>query len=66
MKRNLAVRASNMAIAFRPPPKDCLHHTDRGSQYCSHDYQKNLRQHGLRVLMSGKGNCYDLEYGNAT
>jgi transposase InsO family protein len=32
---------------------------DRGSQYCSHDYQKLLRQHGFKVSMSGKGNCYD-------
>lgn len=43
MKRDLAIRALNMAIAFRAPPKGCIHHTDRGSQYCSHDYQKILR-----------------------
>ena len=54
-----AIRALNMAIAFRAPPKGCIHHTDRGSQYCSHDYQKILRQHGFKVSMSGKGNCYD-------
>ena len=59
MKRDLAIRALNMAIAFRSPPKGCIHHTDRGSQYCSHDYQKILRQHGFKVSMSGKGNCYD-------
>lgn len=59
MKRDLAIRALNMAIALRRPPKGCIHHTDRGSQYCSHDYQKILRQHGFRVSMSGTGNCYD-------
>ena len=59
MKRDLAIRALKMAIAFRAPPKDCIHHTDRGSQYCSHDYQKILRQHGFKASMSGKGNCYD-------
>ena len=59
MKRDLAIRALRMAIAFRAPPKGCIHHTDRGSQYCSHDYQKILRQHGFRTSMSGKGNCYD-------
>ncbi len=32
MKRDLAIRALNMAIAFRAPPKGCIHHTDRGSQ----------------------------------
>ncbi|MEP3330168.1 IS3 family transposase [Sedimentitalea sp.] len=59
MKRDLAIRALKMAIAFRSPPTGCIHHTDRGSQYCSHDYQKLLRQHGFKVSMSGKGNCYD-------
>lgn len=59
MKRDLAIRALKMAIALRKPPKGCIHHTDRGSQYCSHDYQKLLRQHGFKVSMSGKGNCYD-------
>ena len=59
MKRDLAIRALKMAIAFRQPPEGCIHHTDRGSQYCSHDYQKILRQHGFKVSMSGKGNCYD-------
>ncbi len=29
------------------------------AQYCSHDYQKILRQHGFEVSMGGKGNCYD-------
>ena len=59
MKRDLAIRALKMAIAFPQPPKDCIHHTDRGSQYCSHDYQKILRKRGFKVSMSGKGNCYD-------
>lgn len=59
MKRDLASRALNMAIAFRSPPKGCINHTDRGSQYCSHDYQKILHLNGFRVSMSGKGNCYD-------
>ena len=59
MKKDLAIRALDMAVALRRPPKGCIHHTDRGSQYCSHDYQRRLRQHGFRVSMSGKGNCYD-------
>ena len=59
MKRTLAIRALNMAIALRRPPRGCIHHSDRGSQYCSHDYQKILHQHGFKVSMSGKGNCYD-------
>ena len=59
MKRDLAIRALKMAIALRSPPRGCIFHSDRGSQYCSHDYQKVLREHGLKPSMSGKGNCYD-------
>jgi len=59
MKRDLAIRALDMAVALRKPPRGCIHHSDRGSQYCSHDYQKRLCQHGFKVSMSGKGNCYD-------
>uniref|UniRef100_UPI00048F4B7B IS3 family transposase n=3 Tax=Chitinilyticum aquatile TaxID=362520 RepID=UPI00048F4B7B len=36
-----------------------LHHSDRGSQYCSHDYQQLLRNYGMTVSMSRKGNCWD-------
>ena len=59
MKRDLAIRALNMAMALRQPPEGCIHHTDRGSQYCSNEYQKRLSKHGFKVSMSGKGNCYD-------
>jgi len=59
MKRDLAIRALNMAMALRKPPKGCIHHSDRGSQYCSRDYQKLLHRHGFKVSMSGNGNCYD-------
>lgn len=34
VKRDLEIRALKMAIAFRSLPKGCIHHTDRGSQYC--------------------------------
>jgi len=59
MKRDLAIRALQMAINLRQPPKGCIHHTDRGSQYCSQDYQKILRKSHFEVSMSGKGNCFD-------
>ena len=59
MKRDLAIRALDMAVALRQPPEGCIHHTDRGAQYCSHDYQKRLAKHWFKVSMSGKGNCYD-------
>jgi putative transposase len=59
LKKDLALQTLNRAVALRNPPLGCIHHTDRGSQYCSHDYQKRLRQLGFKPSMSGKGNCYD-------
>jgi len=49
MKRDLAIRAFRMAIALRAPQRRCIFHSDRGSQYCSHDYQKILREHGFQA-----------------
>jgi putative transposase len=65
LKHNPALQAFNNAVALHNPPPRCVHHSDRGSHYCSHDYQKRLRHIGFKVSMSGKGNCYDCEYGIA-
>jgi putative transposase len=59
MKRDLAIRALDMAVALRQPPEGCIHHTDRGSQGGFNEYQRRLSKHGFKVSMSGKGNCYD-------
>ena len=48
MKRDLAIRALDMAVALRQPPKDCIHHTDRGSQYCSGEYHEACPSMGSR------------------
>ncbi len=54
----LAIVALDITVALRKPPKDCIHRSDRGSQYCSHNYQKLLREHGFKAFMSGKGNSW--------
>ena len=59
IKRDLAIRALQMALAQRSPPRGCNFHGDRGSQYCSHDYQKTLREHGRKPSVCGKDNCHD-------
>jgi putative transposase len=59
MKKALVIRALMMAVNLRKPPPGLIHHSDRGSQYASHDYQKLLRQYGLICSMSRKGNCWD-------
>ena len=48
-----------MAIHRNSPPKGVIHHSDRGSQYCSNTYQSLLKKHGFVCSMSGAGNCYD-------
>jgi hypothetical protein len=59
MKKDLALTALKRAIALRQPPSGLIHHSDRGSQYCSGDYRKLLADHKIRASMSGKGNCCD-------
>ena len=51
--------ALRMALKRRHPHAGLLHHSDRGSQYTSADYQEQLAQAGIAVSMSRKGNCYD-------
>ena len=57
MKRDVAIQTLEIAVALRQPPEGCIHHTDRGSQYCSNEYLKLLSKHGFKVPMNGKGNC---------
>jgi transposase InsO family protein len=59
MKKDLAMTALKRALVMRRPPEGIIHHSDRGSQYCSTDYQKILTDNGFVISMSGKGNCYD-------
>jgi putative transposase len=59
MTTELVVRALEQAVSARRPAPGLIHHSDRGSQYCSHEYQGLLASYGIRVSMSRKGNCYD-------
>jgi putative transposase len=59
MKTDLVSDALQMALGRRDPPQGLLHHSDRGVQYASDEYQKLLVDHGIRVSMSGKGDCWD-------
>jgi putative transposase len=57
--RHLVIAALTMACLHRRPPRGLIHHSDRGSTYCSHDYQKLLARYGMVCSMSRKGDCYD-------
>jgi putative transposase len=59
MTRELVINALRMAYFRRRPKPGLMHHSDRGSQYCSADYQALLHQYGMLASMSRKGNCWD-------
>lgn len=59
MDARLAVAALTGAILARQPPKGCIHHSDRGSQYASEAYRSLLADHGLVGSMGRRGNPYD-------
>jgi len=59
LTRNLVSQSLFRAVVAKRPAKGLLHHSDRGSQYCSHEYRSLLGQFGLEASMSGKGNCFD-------
>ncbi len=59
MTKNLVSQSLFKAVSAKRPAKGLLHHSDRGSQYCSLEYRKLLVQFGMKASMSRKGNCYD-------
>jgi putative transposase len=63
MDARIAVAALKAAMRNRNPPKGCIHHSDRGSQYASEAYRELLTAHGLTGSMSRRGNPYDCKSG---
>lgn len=59
MKTSLCLNALQMAYWRKKPNPGLLHHSDRGSQYASHDYREQLERMGMKQSMSRKGNCWD-------
>ena len=59
LERGLALDALKMALEARRPSQGMLHHSDRGSQYASHEYQALLAEHGIVSSMSRRANCWD-------
>jgi putative transposase len=57
--RHLVIKALQMALKRRCPDSGLLHHSDRGSQYASEEFQKALEAHGITCSMSRRGDCYD-------
>ena len=59
MTQTLTAKALWRAATNKRPAPGLIHHSDRGSQYCAHDYRKLVAQFGMQASMSRKGNCYD-------
>jgi putative transposase len=59
LEKKLALDALSTALADRQPRGGLIHHSDRGSQYASHEYQELLASYGLLSSMSRRGNCWD-------
>ena len=59
MTTALVSQALFRAVTTKRPAKGLIHHSDRGSQYCSHAYRKQLQQFGMQASMSRKGDCWD-------
>jgi len=59
MRRDLVIDALRMAWFRRQPASGLIFHSDRGSQYCSREFQDTLKGYGMRSSMSRKGDCWD-------
>ncbi|MDQ3949851.1 MAG: IS3 family transposase, partial [Gemmatimonadota bacterium] len=59
LDQTLTLRALSVALLRRRPAAGLLHHSDRGVQYASADYQALLTAHGLACSMSRAGDCWD-------
>ena len=59
MDRRLVMDALRMAVWRRKPARGLIHHSDRGSQYCSSEFQTMLKTFGISCSMSRKSNCWD-------
>jgi putative transposase len=59
LERQIALDALSMALQSRNPAAGLVHHSDRGSQYASDDYQRVLKARGIVCSMSRKGDCWD-------
>jgi transposase InsO family protein len=57
--KNLVSQSLFRAVAAKRPAEGLIHHSDRGSQYCSYEYRELLGQFEMKSSMSRKGNCYD-------
>lgn len=59
MDTALIKQSLGQALKHRNPPKGLIHHSDRGSQYTSEEFERLAKEHGIILSMSSTGNCFD-------
>lgn len=59
MTKTLVADALRAAYWRKKPKPGLMHHSDRGSQYCSSAYRALQASYGMKTSMSRKGNCWD-------
>jgi transposase InsO family protein len=59
INKELVIDSFLKAYNIRNPGAGLIHHSDRGVQYASKDFQRLLNNVGAMCSMSAKGNCYD-------
>ena len=64
MDTELPLAALRMALLQRAPAAGLVHHSDRGSVYASQQYTGVLKEHGVTISMSRRGNPYDKAYAS--
>jgi transposase InsO family protein len=57
--KNLVSQSLFKGVAAKRPGAGLIHHSDRGRQYCAHEYRRLMDQFKMRASMSRKGDCYD-------
>ena len=62
MQTDLVIQALRMASKQRQAPRGLIHHSDKGSQYTSYAYQRELAAQGMRPSFTGTGACLDNTY----
>jgi len=53
------IKALETALSDLPANCFPIHHSDRGSQYCCHEYVDRLQRHGLSISMTEQNHCYE-------
>jgi putative transposase len=66
MRTELCIKALENAVRRHKPPKGIIHHSDRGVQYCSREYQATLKKHGMICSIIMLNQVKHISFGNPT